>query len=325
MRGCVAALALMLGVLWPQVHAAAQDATNYPERGVKMIVPFPAGGAVDIVARAIATRLNMAWKQPVIVENVTGASGAIAAQALVRSPKDGYTIMTAVGTTTSILKSLKSNLPFDPINDIAPVSLLVTFPTILVVRSDLPVTNVAELVALLKANPGKYTYGTSGVGSNLHLTAELFKLTTSTDILHVPFRGSAPAVSALLGGHVDMSFDAMPSIWAVVKSGNLRALGVAGPARLSFAPDLSTVAETVPGFEVTAWEGILTPAGTPKAIVTKISEEIQRIGKDPEFVKNMLEVGAVVRTSTPDEFVAFMASDYSQWQEVINKVGIKVE
>jgi tripartite-type tricarboxylate transporter receptor subunit TctC len=326
MRERIAAFAFLLGALWPHAPATAQDAAaNYPERGIKLIVPFPAGGAVDIVARAIAVRLNMAWKQPIIVENVTGASGIIAAQALVRSPKDGYTLMAAAGTTTSILKALKSNLPFDPIGDISPVSLAVTFPTILVVRPDLPVKNVAELVALLKANPGKYTYGSSGVGSNLHLTAELFRLTSSTNILHVPFRGSAPAVSALLGGHVDMSFDAMPSVWAVVKAGNLRPLGVAAPSRLRFAPDLPTIAETLPGFEVTAWEGVLAPAGTPKAIVAKISAEIQRIGNDPEFVKSMLDVGAVVRTSTPEEFEAFVADDYVKWQQVINRAEIKVD
>jgi tripartite-type tricarboxylate transporter receptor subunit TctC len=326
MRGSIAALTLLLGCLLPETHATARDAaTIYPERLVKLIVPFPAGGAVDIVARSIATRLNAAWKQPVVVENVVGASGAIAAQTVSRSAKDGYTLMAAVGTTTSILKIMKPNLPFEPINDFAPVSLAATFPTILVVRPDLPVRDVGELVTLLKANPGKYTFGSPGVGSNLHLAGELFKLTTATDILHVPFRGSAPAASALLGGHVDMNFEAMPTIWNMVKAGNLRALGIAGPARLPVAPELPAISETLPGFEVTAWEGILAPAGTPSEIVVTISEEIQRIGRDPEFIKSMMEIGAVVRTSTPDEFAAFISSDHVKWQQVISKAGIKIE
>jgi tripartite-type tricarboxylate transporter receptor subunit TctC len=325
-RGCIAALVLVLGHLWPGTPAVAQDvAATYPERTVRLIVPFPAGGAVDIVARALAARLNAAWKQPVIVENIPGASGAIAAQNLFRSAKDGYTLMAAVGTTTSILKVLKPKLPFDPVNDFSPVSLVVTFPTVLAVRPDLPARDVGELVALLKANPGKYTFASSGYGSNLHLAGELFKLTTGTDILHVPFTGSAAAVSALLGGHVDMSFDAMPSIWSVAQAGKLRALGVAGPVRTPAAPDLPTISDTLPGFEVTAWEGILAPAGTPAGVVAKVSEEIQRIGKDPEFIKSMLEIGAVVGTSAPGEFAAFISSDHAKWQRVISQAGLKIE
>ncbi len=179
-------------------------------------------------------RLSTAWKQPVVVDNKPGASGAIAAAELARSPKDGYTLMAAVGTNTSILKVLKPNLPFDPVASVAPVSRIATFPSILVVRPDLPAADFAQLVALVKANPGKYTFASAGYGSPLHLAGELFKIATGTDVLHVPFTGSAPAVAALLGGHVDMSFDIMPSIWSSVQAGKLRALG-AGERRADAA------------------------------------------------------------------------------------------
>jgi len=219
--------------------------------------------------------------------------------------------------------ALYPKLQYDPLKDFAPIANIGLTPQVLVTSPKSQFNSVKDLVA--KARTDEQTYGSSGNGSTSHLTAELFRLTTATDILHVPFRGSAPAVSALLGGHVDMSFDAMPSIWAVVKAGNLRPLGVAAPSRLRFAPDLPTIAETLPGFEVTAWEGVLAPAGTPKEIVAKISAEMQRIGKDPEFVKSMLDVGAVVGTSTPEEFETFVASDYVKWQQVINKAEIKVD
>jgi tripartite-type tricarboxylate transporter receptor subunit TctC len=233
--------------------------------------------------------------------------------------------MTGVGTNTSILKVLKPQLPFDPIGDFAPVSLVATFPNILVVRSDLPAQNVAELIALARANPGKYTFASSGYGSPLHLAGELFKIASATDILHVPFTGSAPATAALLGGHVDMSFDTMPSIWSSVQAGKLRALGTAALQRTPAAPELPAISETLPGFGVTAWQGVLAPAGTPAAIVTKIAADIRRIVEDPAFVKTMLDMGAVMAADTPAEFAAFIAEDYAKWQKVIREAAIKVE
>src|SRR5262245_32168768 len=207
--------------------ALAQGAaTVYPERTVRIIVPFPAGGATDIVARALAERLSAAWKQPVVIENVAGATGAIGSAQAARAPRDGYTLIAGVGTTTAILKALKPRLAFEPINDFVAVSLIATFPNILVVRADFPARNVGELIDVVRANPGKFTHASSGYGSSIHLGAELFRLTTGADIVHVPYTGSAPAIAALLGGHVDLIFDTMPSIWSNVKSGKLRALGV---------------------------------------------------------------------------------------------------
>jgi len=323
--------AVLAAVLFTAMSAADRyahgqaAATPYPERAVRIVVPFPAGGATDIVARLVAERLSAAWKQPVVIENVAGATGAIGSAQVARAPRDGYTLLTGVGTTTAILKVLKPKLAFDPINDFAPASLITTFPNILVVRPDFPAQNVKELIDAVKANPGKFTFASSGFGSSIHLAAELFKLTTKADIVHVPFTGSTPAITALLGGHVDMIFDTMPSIWPTVQSGKLRALGLASLQRTVAAPNLPAIAETLPGFDVTSWEGILAPAGTPVAIVTKIADAIRRIAAEPEFVKRLLDLGAVATSNTPQEFSAFINNDYAKWQRVVRDAGIKVE
>jgi tripartite-type tricarboxylate transporter receptor subunit TctC len=306
--------------------ALAQNAAaTFPDRTVRIIVPFPAGGATDIVARALAERMAASWKQPVIIENVSGATGAIGTAQAARAPRDGYTLVTGVGTTTAILKALKPNLAFDPINDFAAISLITAFPNVLVVRGDFPATNVAELIAAVKANPGKFTYASSGFGGSLHLAAELFKLTTRTDIVHVPYAGSAPAITALLGGHVDLIFDTIPSIWPSVQAGKLRALAVAGAQRTPVAPELPAIAETLPGFDVTSWEGILAPAGTPPAVIGKIADEIKRVVAEPQFAQSLLKLGAVATSNTPEEFAAFIQADYAKWQRVVKEAGIKVE
>jgi tripartite-type tricarboxylate transporter receptor subunit TctC len=320
--GAVALLA-MGAVHWTVLAQPA--ATTFPERAVRIIVPFPAGGATDIVARALAERLSAAWKQPVVIENVPGATGAIGAAQAARAPRDGYTLVAGVGTTTAILKTLKPNLAFDPIGDFAPISLITVFPNILVVRADFPAASVKELIDVARANPGKFTYASSGYGGSPHLAAELFKLTTRTDIVHVPFTGSAPAITALLGGHVDLIFDTIPSIWPYVASGKLRALGVASLRRAPSAPDIPAIAETLPGFDVTSWEGILAPKGTPDAVVAKIADEIRRVAASPAFAESLTKLGAVATSNTPDEFARFIADDYAKWQRVVKEAGIKVE
>jgi tripartite-type tricarboxylate transporter receptor subunit TctC len=304
---------------------AQTTATPFPERTVRIIVPFPAGGATDIIARALAERMSASWKQPVIVENIAGATGAIGTAQAARAPRDGYTLVAGVGTTTAILKALKPNLAFDPINDFAPISLITSFPNILVVRNDFPASNVKELIEVVKANPGKFTYASSGYGGSLHLAAELFKLTTKTDIVHVPFTGSAPAITALLGGHVDLIFDTIPSIWPNVQSGKLRALGVAALRRTPAVPDVPAIAETLPGFDVTSWEGILAPAGTPAAVVGKIADEIKRIAAEPAFAQGLLKLGAIATSNTPDEFAAYINAEHGKWQRVVKEAAIKVE
>ncbi len=323
LAGLAVAAGLLLAVHQPAT--AGDPAATYPDKLVRLLVPFPAGGAVDVVARALAARLSDQWKQPVIVDNKPGASGAIAAAELARAPKDGYVLMAGVGANISILKVMKPGLPFDPIASVKPVSLVATFPSILVVRADLPAANFAELVALVKAEPGKYTFASSGVGSPLHLAGELFRIATGTDILHVPFTGSAPAVAALLGGHVDMSFDTMPSIWSNVQAGKLRALGVVSAEPTPAAPELPPLAKGLPEFEMTTWEGIVAPAGTSDAIVDRIAGDIRKIVSDPAFVKSMLDVGAVIAADTPAEFAEFIKRDHAKWQKVIGAAGIAVD
>jgi tripartite-type tricarboxylate transporter receptor subunit TctC len=319
----LAVAALLVAALQP---AAAEDpAAHYPDKVVRLLVPFPPGGAVDVVARAFAARLSTVWKQPVVVDNKPGASGAIAAAELARAPKDGYTLMAAVGTNTSILKVLKPNLPFDPVASLAPVSRIATFPSILVVRPDLPAADFAQVVTLVKANPGKYTFASAGYGSPLHLAGELFKIATGTDVLHVPFTGSAPAVAALLGGHVDMSFDIMPSIWSSVQAGKLRALGVVSAEPTPLAPELPPLSKGLPEFEVTSWEGIVAPAGTPDAVVTAIARQIGIIAADPAFVKSMRDMGAVIAADSPADFADFIARDHAKWRKVIDEAHIATE
>jgi tripartite-type tricarboxylate transporter receptor subunit TctC len=303
----------------------AQEQEAFPQRTVRIVVPFPAGGAVDVVARILAEQLANSWKQPVVVENVVGASGSIASGQVSRAPKDGYTLLMAVGSNTSILKVVKAKLTFDPIGDFAPISLAVTFPNLLVVRPGIAATNVPELIALAKAKPGQLTFASSGYGSSLHLAGEMFKLMAGIDILHVPFTGSAPATTALLGGHVDMVFDTMPSNWSAIQSGALRAIGVASRQRAPGLEKIASVSDTLPRFDVTTWEGVLAPAGTPPAVLEKIAGNIRRVVASPEFAKRMLDIGAVASADTPAEFAAFIKDDYRKWQGLASSIGLKAE
>jgi len=304
--------------------ANAQPAGAYPEKTVRIIVPFPAGGATDIIARLVSERLSSVWNRPVVVENVSGAAGATGTAQGAKAAPDGYSLLTATGTTTTLLPHLRANLPYDPIRDFTAVSLLCTFANILVVRPEVPAQSVSELIALVRANPGKYTYASTGYGASPHLSAEWFKLITKTDILHVPFTGSAPALPALLGGHVDMMFDTMPSVWPLVQEGKLRALGVTTAARLPFLPDLPAIAETLPGYDVTSWLGIMVPTDTPADIRDKISTELVKFLREPAVVQRFKELTAVVASSTPDEFAAYLRRDYEKWRSVVKDTGIRL-
>jgi tripartite-type tricarboxylate transporter receptor subunit TctC len=319
----VAALASCVTALFG-ADANAQSAGSYPEKAIRIIVPFPAGGATDIVARVVAERLSGAWGRPVLIENVSGAAGAAGTAAAAKAAPDGYSLLTATGTTTTLLPHLRRNLPYDPLRDFDAVSLLCSFANILVVRPDVPARTVNELIALTRANPGKFTYASSGFGASPHLSAEWFKLMTKTDILHVPYTGSAPALPALLGGHVDMMFDTMPSVWPLVQEGKLRALGVTTAARVPFVPDLPAIGETLSGFDVTSWLGIMVPAGTPLEIRSKISAELDGFLREPAVVQRFQELGAVAKSSTPAAFAAYVRQDYEKWQRVIRDTGIKL-
>jgi tripartite-type tricarboxylate transporter receptor subunit TctC len=316
-------LAASLTLLLLAGDALAQ-AASYPERTVRLIIPFPAGGATDVIGRFITDRLSAMWKQPVIVENVAGAAGAIGTAQGAKAAPDGYTLTMGTGSTTALLPLLRGNLSYDTLRDFEAVSLICTFPNILVVRPALQAQTVAALITLASANPGKLSYASSGYGASPHLSAEWFKLMTKTDILHVPFTGSAPALPALLGDHVDMMFDTMPSIWPQVLGGKLRALGVTTAERIPFIPDLPAIAEVLPGYDVTSWLGILVPTGTPADTRNKIANAVQEIVRDPAMVQKLKDLGAVAKGTNAAEFAAFMRNDYEKWGRVIRDTGIKL-
>ena len=227
-------------------------------------MPFPAGGATDILARLVAERLSGAFGRAVVVENISGAAGATGTAAAAKAAADGHTLLMGTGTTTTLLPHLRSDLPYDPQRDLAAVTLIASFPNLLVVRPAIPAKDVTSLIALVRAAPGKFSYASSGFGASPHLSAEWFKRLTKTEILHVPYTGSGPALPALLGGHVDMMFDTLPSVLPLVQEGKLRALGVTTAERVPFLPDLPAIAETLPEFDVTSWLGIMVPVGVPR-------------------------------------------------------------
>ena len=305
--------------------APATAQSNYPEKAVRMIVPFPAGGATDILARLLAERLGATWGKSVVVENVSGAAGATGTAQAAKAAPDGYTLLTGVATTTTLLPHMRRDLPYDPIRDLAAVTLIASFPNLLVVRPGVPANDVRQLIELLRANPGKYSYASSGFGASPHLSAEWFKLMTRTDVLHVPFTGSAPALPALLGNHVDMMFDTLPSVLPLVQEGKLRALGVTTAERVPFLPNISAIAETLPDYDVTSWLGIMVPAGTPAEIRAKIAAPLAQFIKEPAVAQRLRDLGSVVaKPNTPEEFTAWMRKDYDKWARVIRETGIRL-
>jgi tripartite-type tricarboxylate transporter receptor subunit TctC len=318
----VNALALLASTF---LSADTMAQATYPEKTVRIIVPFPAGGATDILARLIAERLAAAFGKPVVVENVSGAAGATGTAAAAKAPPDGHTLLTAVATTTTLLPHLRRDLPYDPLRDLEAVTLIASFPNLLVVRPAVAANDVRQLIDLLRANPGKYSYASSGFGASPHLSAEWFKLITKTDVLHVPFTGSAPALPALLGGHVDLMFDTLPSVLPLALEGKLRALGVTTAERVPFLPNIPAIAETLPDFDVTSWLGIVVPAGTPAEIRARIAAPLTEFIREPAVVQRLRELGAVAaKPNTPEEYAAWIRRDHEKWHRVIRETGIKL-
>jgi tripartite-type tricarboxylate transporter receptor subunit TctC len=318
-------LLVAFALLFSSFCAETRAQGTYPEKSVRLIVPFPAGGATDILARLIAERLASAFGKPVVVENVSGAAGATGTAQAAKAAPDGYTLLTAVATTTTLLPHLRRDLPYDPLRDFDAVTLVASFPNLLVVRPAVPATDVRQLIDLLRANPGKYSYASSGFGASLHLSAEWFKLITKTDVLHVPFTGSAPALPALLGGHVDLMFDTLPSVLPLVQEGKLRALGVTTAERVPFLPNIPAIAEMLPDFDITSWLGVVVPAGTPADIRARIAAPLAEFIREPAVVARLRDVGAVAaKPYTPEEFAAWMRKDHDKWGRVVRETGIKL-
>jgi len=319
-----AAVVLSLGL---SVAAQAQDAASYPNKPIRLIVPVPPGGAADGMARLVADHLQAKWGQPVLVDNKPGAASAIGLGLLSKAPGDGYTIGMGNIAANAINPALQpANFPFNPVKDFAAITLIGVTPLILVVNADkVPSKTIPEFIAYLKANPGKIAYGSSGTGSSLHIAMELFLQKTGTTMLHVPYKGSAPMMTDLLGGQVLASMDAATTSWPQVQAGKLRALGVAGSERAFFAPDLPLVRDIVSGFDVKPWHGLMAPAGTPPAIVNKLSEEIQAFLRTPAAQAKLQAAGIVRVGNSAAEFQAFIASEFELYKKIIQEAGIKAE
>ncbi len=320
-------LPIVLSVLMMSSVAQAQDtAANYPDRPVKVIVPFPPGGATDIVGREISDRLARALGQPFVVENRSGASGNIGMEAAARSAPDGYTLVIGAPQTLTINPQLFKSNPFNPQKELDPIIVVATVPNVLIVNPKLPVSSVKELVAYAKERPGKVNYGSSSIGGTPHLSSELFKSMTGTDIMHIPYRGSSPALTDLMGGQIEMMFDNLPASLPNIKSGRVKALAVTTKKRSAAAPDIPTMEEEgVTGFESQGWFSILAPAGTPPAILEKLNTEVNKILATDTFKQRLANVGAEPMGGSIADFRALLDTETKRWAEVIEFANIKVE
>jgi tripartite-type tricarboxylate transporter receptor subunit TctC len=305
--------------------AGSAGAQEWPAKQVNLIVPFSAGGTTDLFGRLLAQHMQKNFDKPFIVENRAGAGGNLGAAAVAKAAPDGYTFLVGTVSTHAINPFLYSKLPYDTVKDFAPVSLIARLPNILVVHPSLPVNNVQELIAHLKANPDKLSYGSSGAGTSIHLAAELFKIKTGTTMTHVPFRSSGDIMNNLTGGHINLAFDNITLAWPQVKAGRLRALAVSSTERSAIAPDVPTVADTIPGFEATSWHGVFAPAGTPKPIVDKMAAEMKRILELPEVKDKLFEIGAVASPMKPEDFVKFIDTERAKWADVVKASGAKMD
>jgi tripartite-type tricarboxylate transporter receptor subunit TctC len=294
--------------------AAAQD---YPARPIELVVPFPPGGGADVGARMVSQIAGESLGQPIVIQNKAGATGAIGSEYVARAAADGYTLLLATGSTHAVLPAYRADLPYDTVTSFAPATLVAIIPNMLVVNpTKVPVATIAELIAYLKQHPGKVNFASSGPGSSIHFAAELFKLMTHTEMTHVAYRGSAPALSDLLAGNVDLIFDNMPVVWPQVQQGRLRALGVASLERTPLAPDLPAIAEALPGYEAVSWVGIVAPAGTPPAIVDRISRAFGAAAVRADVAARFKDLGYTPARDTPAEFAQFIRADRAKWQRV---------
>ena len=295
--------------------AHAQAGALFPSRVVRVVVPFPAGGATDTIARLVSQRMSETWRQPVVVDNRAGATGAVGSEHVAKAAPDGYTILMGTASTHSVSPAVNPKLPYK-LADYVPVSLVATFPNMLVVHPSVPARSIPELIALIKASPGKFNFGSSGIASSIHLSGELFKMMTGTDMVHVPYKGSAPALNDLLAGQIQLMFDNMTTVWPHAQAGRLRALGVAGLERSPAAPDVPAIAETLPGFEANSWVGFFVPAGTPPDVVLRIASETRNAVTLPEVSQKLRDLGAQSVGGTPEQFAAFVRSDTERWRKV---------
>ena len=311
---------------WFAAFAVGVSAQPYPTKPIRIVVPFPAGGTTDVLARAAAQKLTETLGQPAVVDNRPGAGGNIGAELVAKSSPDGYTLLMGTVGTHAINPGLYPKLPYDHVKDFAPVILVAGVPNVLVINPALPVNSVQELIAYAKANPGKLNFASSGNGTSIHLSAELFKTMAGVQMTHVPYKGSAPALQDLVGGQVQLMFDNLPSSLALIKGGKLKALAVTSSARAAALPDVPTIAESgLPGFEASSWFGLLAPAGTPPPVIAKLNGEIAKWLATPEAKEKLLAQGANAAGGTPEDFAQFINAETAKWQKVVKESGAKVD
>ena len=305
------------------VFGAPAGAQQFPTRVVKLVVPQTPGGATDVFARKIGQLLSERWGQPVVIENRAGAGGVVGTDVVAKSTPDGYTLLVTYAGSQAINASLYPKLPFDTVKDFQTVATLAVTPFILIVNPKLPAKDLAEFVALARARPDALTYASSGNGSVNHLLGEMLKAESGIKMLHVPYRGVAPAITDVIGGQVDSAFSSVPSVLQMVRSGNVRALAISSARRISAAPEIPTIAESgFPGFDVNPWWGILAPAGTDMAIVRKISSDVDSILRTKEMIDFLAAQGAEPFINSPEEFLKILEADVVKWAKVVKSAGV---
>jgi tripartite-type tricarboxylate transporter receptor subunit TctC len=314
-------IAAALGAAMSGAHAQ-----GYPSKPIRLVLPYPPGGGSDSIARPLAQRLSGELGQQVVVDNRGGAGGAIGMEAAARAAPDGYTIVLALTAQLAVNVSLYKKLPYDPVRDYAPITLLATGPYLLVVHPSLPVTSVKELIALARARPGQITYASSGNGSGGHLAAELLKTMTRTNMLHIPYKGGGPALIDVLAGQVQVLFATYVSSRGHIQAGRLRALGVSTAKRPAAIPDMPTIAEAgVPGYDSGVWYGMLAPAGTPRDVIAKLNREIARVLNQPDFHKLLVDQAIDPIGGTPEQLGDFIRSEIAKWAKVVKDSGAKLD
>ena len=321
-----AAQALGAALLAQVVPFGSAVAQEYPDRPVHLIVPFPPGGGADILARTVAPRLAQALGKPIVIENKPGAGGNVGAEYVARAAPDGYTLLYGTNGTHGINASLYRNLRFDPVKDFVPVSRMTTIAAMLIVNNQFPPTTVEELIRYARANPGKVNFASAGNGTTSHLAGELFKTMAGIDIVHVPYRGGALAVTDLIGGQVQMMIDVMPNALPLARDGRARGIAVSTATRYPGAPEYPTIAESgLPGFEASAWDGIFVPAGTPAPIVARLNAAVRETVEDPQVAEALRARGAQPMPNSPEAFARYIAESSEKWARAVRASGAKID
>ena len=322
----IPAIILSLGVAGSFLTTLSAHAQAFPNKPIRLVCPFPPGGAVDIASRAIAQELSKNLGQPVTVDNKPGAGGNIGGAEVARATPDGYTIFMTTSGIQAINPALYAKMPFDPNKDLAPITALVSLNNVLVLHPSVKANSVAEVIALAKAQPGAINYASSGSGTSIHMSGEMFKSLTNVNMTHIPYKGSAPALNDLLGGQVMMMFDNIPSAIPHIKSGKLKALATTGAKRDPLLPDLPTLAETgVTGYESGVWFGLAVPANTPRDVVMKLNAEANKGTKSPEFVKRMTDLGYIIMGTSPETMAEMNKAEVQRWGPIVKASGAKAD